>query len=91
MLNEEITFIPDLSKGFESCVDTNLTGEFDKYSANDPYLCCSRIGFVIDYEGCPAILKFNLQVETVFSATEAEHIILLTSLRENMPLLERLK
>jgi len=90
--NEGIILQPNHST-FDCWVDASHAGEWrkgSKDSMNDATTAKSRIGYLLQYAGCPIIWASKLQTEIALSSTEAEYIALSTAMREVIPLL-RLK
>jgi hypothetical protein len=91
--NEGIVLQPNHST-FDCWVDASHAGEWrkgSKDSMNDATTAKSRIGYLLQYAGCPIIWASKLQTEIALSSTEAEYIALSTAMREVIPLLRLMK
>jgi hypothetical protein len=73
-------------------VDASHAADWNKVGAiDDPAMARSRMGYVINYAGCPVLWASKMQTEIALSSTEAEYIALSQSMREVLPLMELMK
>ena len=86
-----MTLMLDRSKGLEVHVDESFASEWDSLNSPEDTLVLSRTVFVIKHMGCPLHCESKLQTKISLSTTEAEHIFLSHSMRENLPLMVLLK
>ncbi len=78
---------PDRS-GMECWVDAAHTSEWsNKTASNDPSTARSRMGYIIEYAGCPMHWASKMQTEIALSSTEVEYIALCQSMREVIPIM----
>ena len=75
----------------KSSINSDFSRNWDPEGApDDPDMAQSRMGFIIEYAGCPVIWASKMQTLIALSSSEAEYIALSTSLRETIPLMELL-
>ena len=79
-----IIYSPDPSLGLECFVDADFAGGWSQADAKNAENVMSRIGFVIRYAGCPIGWCSKLQTEIALSTAEAEEVIPLMTLLEEL-------
>jgi hypothetical protein len=83
---------PIVGTDLEVYVDASFCGDWNQIEAmTDKDTARSRHGYIIKYAGCPILWKSQLQNEIALSATESEYTGLSNSLRDAIPIMERLK
>ena len=79
---------PQKGKGLELYVDTDFSGNWDPKDSWDRDTARSRHGYIVKYEGCPLLLKSQMQTEIALSSTESEYTGMSYGLREVIPITE---
>ena len=86
---------PQESQSFDTFVDANFVGDWDRVNAmDDPSTAKSRTGYILMYAGCPLVWASKIQREVALSTTEAEYNALSESLRQvihTMQLMEEMQ
>ena len=67
-------------------VGADFAGTFTYETAHDKVSVLSRIGYTINYSGCPILCVSKMQTEIALSTMEAEYIALSQSMRDLIPL-----
>ena len=77
---------PNEQKFFEFWVDADFSGNWQQRDAqNNPMTAKSHSGWIVRFAGAPITWASKIQTITALSTTEAEYIVLSTSLREVIP------
>ena len=89
---EGIIFDPNQSASFETYVDADFSGNWDRSSAHyDPSTARSRSGHVVTFAGVPIIWYSKLQGEIAQSSTESEYISLSEAAKSTICLMNLLE
>jgi hypothetical protein len=78
---------PVKGKGLELYVDPDFSGNWDPKESWDHDTARSRHGYIVKYEGCPLLLKSQMQTEIALSSTESKYTGMPYGLREVIPVI----
>ena len=82
---KELIMKPSAELSIDCYVDSDFAGFWSYEDDQDPTCICSRTGFLIMIENCPAIWSSKLQTEIALSTMEAEYIALRTAMKDFIP------